>query len=130
MDNLTLTTTSQEAPAVTIIHLSGRLDTNTEVILREKANDLYQGGARRLIIDLEKVDYISSAGLRTIHQIYKMFTPSGAKTEWKPDGDVYKSPYFKLASATPQVYGVLNLAGFLHNIPFFNSLHEAIESFK
>ncbi|MEW5940894.1 MAG: STAS domain-containing protein [Chloroflexota bacterium] len=130
MQNLTLTVTTQTEPAVSILHLAGRLDANTESLLRERAVELHQSGARRLVLDLEKVDYISSAGLRAIHQLYKVFTPSGDAPGWRPDGEMYKSSYFKLACPAPQVYSVLHLAGFLHNIPFFNTLQDALESFK
>jgi anti-anti-sigma factor len=130
MDNLTLTLTNQSEPvAVATLHLTGRLDGNSESLLRERAGQLYESGTRRLLLDLEKVDYISSAGLRAIHLIYKMFTPAGEIRAWQPGGDIYKSPYFKLACPSQQVYSVLNLAGFLHNILFFNNLKDALASF-
>jgi len=131
MDTLTFTITNQIDPGpVTILHINGRLDANTETSLRERASELFEGGTRHLLIDLAEVDYISSAGLRAIFLIYKQFTPADEVSSWQPDGDMYKSPYIKLANATPQVYSVLNLAGFLHNIPFFPTLKDALDSFK
>jgi anti-sigma B factor antagonist len=131
MDTLKFNITHQTDPvAVTILQVAGRLDANTETSLRERAGELFEGGARHLVIDLAEVDYISSAGLRAIFLIYKQFTPADEPSSWQPDGDVYKSAYFKLANPTPQVYSVLNLAGFLHNIPFFPTVKEALESFK
>jgi len=129
-NTLTLTASSHTNPEVTVLHLAGRLDTNTESTLRERAIELHQTGARHLILDLAKVDYVSSAGLRAIHQLYKAYTPAEEIKAWQPDGDVFKSPYFKIASAMPNVYSVLNLAGFLHNIPFFNDLQDALASFN
>lgn len=131
MNNLSLTITTQTDPvAVTILHVVGRLDASTESLLREKALELHQSGARRLVLDLTQMDYISSAGLRAIHQIFKQYTPPDESTVWQPNGEPYKSPYFKLANPTPQVYSVLHLAGFLHNIPFYNDLNDALESFQ
>lgn len=131
MTTLTLTTTAQTDPvSITILHLVGRLDANTEASLRESASQLFEGGTRHLVIDLAQVDYISSAGLRAIFLIYKQFTPADEVSSWQSDGDMYKSPYVKLANPTPEVYSVLSLAGFLHNIPFFTTLQEAQDSFK
>lgn len=131
MTTLTLTTSVQSDPVViTILHLAGSLDANTEASLRELTSQLFEDGTRHLVIDLAKVDYISSAGLRAIFLIYKQFTPADEVSSWQPDGEVYKSPYVKLANPTLEVYSVLNLAGFLHNIPFFTTLQEAQDSFK
>ena len=130
MDSLTLTVTNQTNPDVTILHLAGRLDTNTESLLRERAIELHQSGMRHFILDLAQVEYVSSAGLRAIHQLYKAFTPANEIKTWNPGGEVFKSPYFKIANPSPNVYSVLNLAGFLHNISFFNNLQDAIASFK
>ncbi len=130
MDPLTLTVSSQSDPVpVTILHLAGRIDATTAALLRERASQLHAEGARRLLLDLEKVDYISSACLNALHLIYKMYTPPEEIKAWEPGGDVYKTPYFKLVCPSPQVYGVLNLAGFLHNIPFFTNLQDALDSF-
>jgi len=131
MSILTLTTTDQADPVqLTILHVAGRLDANTEGTLRERADQLFEGGTRNLVIDMAQVDYISSAGLRAIFLIYKQFTPADETSSRQPEDEMYKSPYIKLANATPEVYGVLNLAGFLHNIPFFPTLKEALDSFK
>lgn len=131
MEPLTLTVTVQTDPiTVTILHVEGRIDSASEAVLRERASQLHEQGTRHLLLDLEKVDYISSAGLRAIHLIYKMFTPTEEVPTWRPGGDVYKTPYFKLACPSPRVYSVLNVAGFLHNIPFFTSLGDALASFE
>jgi anti-anti-sigma factor len=131
MSILTLTTENQMEPIpLTILHVAGRLDSNTEGTLRERADQLYEEGVRHLLIDLAGVDYISSAGLRAIFLIYKQYTPAEEAASWQADGEMYKSPYLKLAEPKPEVYSVLNLAGFLHNIPFYSTLQEALDSFK
>ena len=128
MDNLTFTV-SRPSASVTVLHLQGRVDSASEALVREQADRLYAEGARHLLLDLSQVDYISSAGLRAIHIIYKLFTPADEIKAWQPGGEMYKTPYFKLLCPSPQVYSVLNLAGFLHNIPFFTNLKDALESF-
>ncbi len=129
MDSLSFTVTRPNK-ITTVLHLQGRIDSSNETVLREQASRLHTEGARHLLLDLSQVDYISSAGLRAIHTIYKLYTPAEEIKSWQPDGDVYKTPYFKLLCPSPQVYGVLNLAGFLHNIPFFTTASEALASFS
>ena len=129
MDNLTFTV-SRPTALVTVLHLQGRVDAASEALVREQADRLYAEGARHLLLDLSQVDYISSAGLRAIHIIYKLFTPADEIKAWQPGGEMYKTPYVKLLCPSPHVYSVLNLAGFLHNIPFFTNLKDALESFQ
>ncbi len=130
-NTLTITSTQRAEPVtLTILHLAGRVDSANESQLREQAEQAHADGARRLLLDLGEVNYISSAGLRAIHIIFKLFTPAAEVQAWHPGGDVYKTPYFKIYCPSPQVYGVLNLAGFLHNIPFYTDLQEALDSFK
>ena len=86
---------------------------------------------RYLLIDLTNVDYISSAGLGALHNLYKMFTPQQAIEAWEKEktGEPYKSGYMKVCGASPSVYYVLNIAGFLQNIPIYPDLDQGIRSF-
>jgi len=45
---------------------AGRIDTTTAPMLEGHLNALLAGGARRIVVDLSGVDYISSAGLRVM----------------------------------------------------------------
>lgn len=56
--------TSKDGAEYTFI-LEGRLDTNTSPDLESKVGDVVDD-ATKLIFDLEKLDYISSAGLRVL----------------------------------------------------------------
>ena len=77
------------------------------------------------------MEFIASAGLGALQQIFKLFTPAQEMHDWmkRGHGEPYKSPYFKLSGASPDVYYVLNLAGFLQNIPIYPDLAGALESF-
>ena len=130
-DTLSITSSQAEGNAdVTIFHLSGTLDAASENLLCERARQLFESGAHSLLIDLEDLKYISSAGLRALHNIFKMCTPAEEFEMARESGEPYKSPHFKLAGASPDIYYVLNLAGFLHNIPFYPTLKEALASFN
>ncbi|HLA06421.1 MAG TPA: STAS domain-containing protein, partial [Anaerolineales bacterium] len=83
-----------------------------------------------LLLDLSGVEILTSAGLRTIQNIFRLFTPQNDVEIMKQHNEEpYKSPYFKLVCPNPQIYYVLNIAGFLQNIPIYNNMNEAVESF-
>lgn len=127
----TLSITSEQAEGrehVTIFHLNGTLDASSEDDLCNRANEAVEKGSRFLLLDMENLDHISSAGLRALHNIFKMCTPEEEIEAARASDEPYKSPYFKLAAASPQVYYVLNLAGFLHNIPFYPTMEDALKS--
>lgn len=57
------------------ISLEGKLDTNTSPELDEKITELE--GIEELYIDLQNVDYISSAGLRVLLSMQKIMNKQG-----------------------------------------------------
>jgi len=116
--------------AVTVFRLSGTLDAASEDALYDKACQAIDSGVHYLLLDMANLTHISSAGLRALHNIFKKCTPEEEFEAARESGEPYKSPYFKLAAAPSEVYYVLNLAGFLHNIPFFPSVDEALKSFS
>lgn len=128
-DALSITTSQAEGKAnVTVFHLSGTLDAAGEDALCDQALEAIESGAHYLLLDMQNLNYISSAGLRALHNIFKMCTPEEEFEAARDSGEPYKSPYFKLAGASSEVYYVLNLAGFLHNIPFYPTLQDALDS--
>ena len=114
---------------MTMFHLSGTLDAASENALYEQACQAFDSGVHYLLLDMQNLTYISSAGLRALHNIFKKCTPEGEIEAARESDEPYKSPYFKLAGASPEVYSVLNLAGFLHNIPFYPTMDDALKSF-
>ena len=129
-DELSITSSqAKDNVEVTIFHLSGSLDAASEDALYDKACQAFNSGVKFLLLDLGNLTHISSAGLRALHNIFKKCTPEGEFETARESGEPYKSPYFKLAAASSEVYYVLNLAGFLHNIPFYPSVDEALKSF-
>jgi anti-anti-sigma factor len=127
-DTLTIT---KVAGRVTILQLAGKLDGQTNESLLEAVRQEQAAGMQFLVLDLERLEMITSAGLGSLHNIYKMLTPKDAMQAWEKEkhGEPYKSAYFKLAGAPPNIYYVLNIAGFLSNIPIYPDLPQALESF-
>ena len=59
--------------------LEGRLDTTTAPLLEEKLKAAEEG-VNELVIDFEKLEYVSSAGLRVLLSAQKMMNKRGGMT--------------------------------------------------
>lgn len=131
MSELTITTSHIPGdPSATILHLQGHLHGSTESLLHDHVRVLHEKGIRRLLLDLSELEVLSSAGLRVIQNTFKMFTPSGdLELMHKPGAEPYKSPYVKLVCPNPQIYYILNITGFMQNMPVYNNMEDAVRSF-
>lgn len=105
---------------VTVFHLRGWLDAQSEGQLLEAARTSHDGGARYLLIDMSELDTLTSAGMRALQKCYQIFTPKE---------DQFKVAHLKLCNAPPQIYNVLGITGFLQNIPMYESVESALQSF-
>ncbi len=106
---------------VTVFRLHGWLDAQNEEALLAAARDAYDEGSRFLLLDLSEVDTLTSAGMRAIQKVYRVFTPAE---------EHFKVARVKLCNAPPQVYHVLGITGFLQNIPNYETAQGAIDSFS
>ena len=131
MSELIITTSQVQGDVeVTILHLKGHLHGTTERELLDRASQSYEDGSKHLLLDLSELEVLASAGLRAIHNIFKMVTPQSDLEIIQRHGDEpYKSPYIKIVCPNPQIYYILNITGFLHNIPIYNNMDEAVKSF-
>ena len=121
--NSDLNITSDQLQAdvpVTVLRIRGWLDAQSEEQLLEVARNSYEDGARYILIDMNELDTITSAGIRALQKIYQMFTPKE---------DRFKIAHLKLCNAPPQIYNVLGITGFLQNIPMYENLDDAVVSF-
>ena len=127
--NITASQIQGDVP-VTILHLNGHLHGSTETELLDRARQAKEDGAQYLLLDLSEVEVLTSAGLRAIHNVFNLFTPQNDRAIIKQHGEEpYKSPYLKLVCPNPNVYYVLNIAGFLQNILIYNNIEDAANSF-
>ena len=106
---------------VTVFRLRGWLDAQGEESLLAAARDTYDAGSRFLLLDLSEVDTLTSAGMRAMQKVYKLYTPAD---------EHFKVSRVKLCNAPPQVYHVLGVTGFLQNIPNYENEQAAIDSFS
>lgn len=86
----------QNGDSVTL-QIDGRVDTNTSPALQKEILGAFQS-AKNLTLDMEKVVYVSSAGLRALLIGQKTATSKGGKME--------------LLNVVPAVKAVLDSVGF------------------
>ena len=86
----------QNGDSVTL-QIDGRVDTNTSPVLQKEILGAFQS-AKNLTLDMEKVVYVSSAGLRALLIGQKTATSKGGKME--------------LLNVAPTVKAVLDSVGF------------------
>jgi anti-anti-sigma factor len=70
--------TQKEANA-TVVTITGRLDAVTAPEYEKKMNELIAGEAACFIVDFDKLDYISSAGLRVLLSTAKRLKTKGGQ---------------------------------------------------
>jgi anti-anti-sigma factor len=106
---------------ITVFHLDGWLDAQSEEQLLGAARDAYEAGSRNLVLDLSEVDTLTSAGMRAIQKVYRLYSPSSEPSNMAP---------VKMCNAPPQIYHVLGITGFLQTIPNYESTQAALDSFE
>ena len=121
--NSDLKITIEQAQAdvpVTVFHIRGWLDGQSEEDFLGAARTAYDEGARFLLVDMDELDTLTSAGIRAIQKVYQMYTPKE---------EHMKVSHLKLCNAPPQIYNVLGITGFLHNVPMYESMSAALDAF-
>lgn len=120
---------------VTVFHLQGDvIDVNSYEQLEAQVRGAFESGTRNLLLDLTKVRYISSAGLRALHSIFLLLrgdtSAEGNQVMKKGlmDG-TFKSPHLKLLNPSPAVIETLRLMGFDMFLEIHHNLKDAVASF-
>ena len=99
---------------VVIVKLLGNLDTNTAPGAETEINKWLEEGELKMIINLEKTNYVSSAGLRIFLATAKKITASGGA--------------LKLCGANDVVQEILDISGFSTILDVKKTEEEAVES--
>ena len=130
------TFTEKGQVTVTVMHVDGNIDSSTYEAFQTKADELIQQGAQYILVDLQHVPFVSSAGMRAMQHIYERLRAL------HPDSDVsnddvkkgiragtYKSPRFKLLNPSKEAAKTFEITGFDMYIAIFTDKAEAIASF-
>jgi anti-anti-sigma factor len=105
---------------IAVFHLAGWLDASGEGRLVEAVQAARQQGAKYVLLDLNDLDTVTSAGIRAMQRSYQVLTAKGADE---------KGGYLKLCNAPPHIYQVLSVTGLLIQVPVYESQDIAIDSF-
>ena len=121
---------------ITVMHVDGNIDSSTYKDFQAKADELIDGGAHYILVDLEHTPYVSSAGMRALQHIYEKLRAL------HPDSDVsnedvkkgvsagtYKSPRLKLLNPSKEAAKTFEMSGFDMYIEIFTDKATAIASF-
>lgn len=136
---MNITTTQKHGNrTVRVVHLEGKLDSNSFQKLIDEAKKIFTEGTHHLILDMTKLTYISSAGIVSLHSIAKLFrgealpnSEAGWNTirsmERERSGGV--SECVKLLNVPPEVRNVLEVVGFSSFFEMYTDLDQAVASF-
>jgi anti-anti-sigma factor len=123
---------------VTVMQLHGDLDAANYEDLIARAQEVYDAGARAILLDLSDVPHMSSAGLVALHKITVILRggqqPS-SESGWEDfraidrDLDRGTQQHLKLLSPQPAVDKVLTMVGFKKIFEIYTDMEAAIASF-
>ena len=103
--------TSKEKDNV-VLEIKGRIDAVTSPKLEEECTNWIDRGEKNLVMDLGGVEYISSAGLRTILMLARKLNGSGGG--------------IRFCGLRGMVQEVFSISGFNSLFPVFPSVTEAL----
>ena len=101
--------------SVSLMKVKGRVDSETAPDLDDALEKLLQDNHNKIVLNLQHVDYMSSAGLRAMVKAYQAAKKSG--------GDV------RLASVSTPVEVILRTVGMMQMLKMYPTDQEAMASF-
>lgn len=78
---------------VDVLTLTGRMDVVTAPTFEKCVRELADGGASRVVVNLEKLEYISSAGLRVFIVAGKLLETKGGAMRFAAPQGIVKSVF-------------------------------------
>ena len=121
---------------ITVMRVNGNIDANSYEEFQSKADDLMKQGARHLLIDLSKSPFVSSAGLRALHNLFNQLRAQDKGSSMSEEdvrrgisAGTYKSPHLKLLKLSKETRTAFELSGFDMFIDTFDNEQAAINSF-
>ncbi|MFN6569554.1 anti-sigma factor antagonist [Dendronalium sp. ChiSLP03b] len=104
-----------ELPQVTVVELVGDIDTNTAPSVQGQILPLAQAGIR-MILEMTKVAYMSSAGLRILLSLYRQISVKGGQ--------------IILVGLSEEIRDTMDNTGFLDFFKTCDTLEQALEVLK
>ncbi len=126
---------SKEPVPVTIMRLIGELDADGADIFAATSRQVIDDGAANVLLDLSQLSYMSSIGIRSLHNLFYALHPKGTEEHSRilkegVLGGAYNAPHMKLLNPSASVMKVLETAGMdLYFTIFTGEAQPAIDSF-
>ena len=119
---------------ITIINISGEIDASNYHIFESQTEKIISEGAKYLLLNLQDVPYMSSAGLRVVHTLFNKLREihqdvNDDELRKKMSAGAYKSPYLKVATLAPNVREAFEISGFETYIEVYDDISNAVNSF-
>lgn len=127
-----------DKPATIILDLDGELDASNYMDVIDRVRQLYDEGARQLIIDLSDLTFLSSSGLVALHSaamIMRGENPPGPELGWSAfhaiatDVERGFETCCKLVNPQGRVRKTLDMTGFNAFLEVFDDTDAAVRSF-
>ena len=106
---------NRDAGEVKVVEIEGHLDSSTSPTAKQHLDELVGGGSNKILINFEKLIYISSAGLHVLLGTVKKLRANG--------GDL------RLCSINQNAREVFEVSGFSSILSVHPSETEALEGF-
>lgn len=107
--------TEKKAGGCTVINIDGRLDTINYPVLERKLMEMIDAGDIRLLINLAKMDYVSSSGLRILLMALKRITIAKGK--------------FALCSLQENIREIFEISGFTNIFEIYPDEEAGLKAF-
>lgn len=128
-----------DSPTTVILDLVGELDATNYLDVIERVHQLYNGGARQLVLDLSNLSFLSSSGLVSLHSaalIMRGDEPPSPDLGWSAfhaiasDVEQGFETCCKLVNPQGRVRKTLEMTGFNTFLEIFDTTEAAIRSFS
>ncbi len=106
--------TYRATDAAMVIYVDGDLTTNTSPDVQAEILEVLEGEAKHVVINVEKVNFIASTGLRVILALGKRLSSQGLK--------------LTICSMNPSTKSVFEMSGFTKLFPIYANEAEALEN--
>ena len=104
-----------EVGDIRVVRIAGNLDTQTSPVTEEQLTQLIEDGATKILLDFEKLNYISSSGLRVLLVAHKRLEGNSGQV--------------RICNPNTMVREVFDTSGFSEIFSVYGSQAEALDGF-
>ncbi|HXV41842.1 MAG TPA: STAS domain-containing protein [Anaerolineae bacterium] len=136
--NITVKQMQGKVP-VTILQTHGDLDASNYQDLIAKGQEVYQAGARDILLDMSDTDFMGSSGLAALHSLALMVRGEALpdlESGWNVFHEIDRArdsglqQHLKLLNPQPQINRTLEMTGLKQFFEIYTDLETAVASFS